>query len=99
MGPQIRCCHHRVVVEMSRERCEEAVMAALDEVPPELTALVRNCVVLLEDDPSAEEPELMGVFFGAPLPARDSSYTIRLPDRITIFRHPTLAMCRTEDEV
>jgi predicted Zn-dependent protease with MMP-like domain len=84
---------------MSRERFEEAVAAALDEVPPELAALIANCVVLVEDDPPADEPGLLGVYDGTPLTERDSTYTMRLPDRITIFRHPTLAMCATEEEV
>jgi predicted Zn-dependent protease with MMP-like domain len=84
---------------MSRERFEEAVAAALDEVPPELAALIDNCVVLVEDDPPADEPDLLGVYDGTPLTERDSTYPMRLPDRITIFRHPTLAMCATEEEV
>ena len=84
---------------MSRERFDEAVSVALDEVPPELAALIDNCVVLVEDDPPDDEPDLLGVYVGIPLTERDSSYTMRLPDRITIFRRPTLAMCRTEEEV
>ncbi|NUR08588.1 MAG: metallopeptidase family protein [Nocardioidaceae bacterium] len=84
---------------MSRERFEEAVSAALDEVPPELAALIDNCVILVEDDPPPDDPDLLGVYDGTPLTARDSGYTMRLPDRITIFRNPTLAMCESEDEV
>ena len=84
---------------MSRERFEELVADALDEVPEELMALVDNCVVLVEDDAPADDPDLLGVYDGTPLTERDAGYTMVLPDRITIFRNPTLAMCEDEDEV
>ena len=84
---------------MSRARFEELVTAALDDVPEELAALVDNCVVLVEDDPPAGDPDLLGLYVGTPLTERDSGYTMVMPDRITIFRNPTLAMCESEDEV
>jgi len=96
-APPVR--RHWGVVEMTRERFEELVDAALDAVPPELAALVDNCVVLVEDDPPAGEPGLLGVYDGTPLTERDAGYTLTLPDRITIFRRPILAMCADPDEV
>ena len=84
---------------MSRERFEALVSAALDDVPPELATLIDNCVVLVEDDPPAGEPDLLGLYDGTPLTHRDAGYTMALPDRITIFRLPTLAMCGSEQEV
>ena len=84
---------------MSRARFEELVTAAMDAVPAELSALVDNCVVLVEDDPPADDPGLLGVYDGTPLTERGGSYTMALPDRITIFRRPTLEMCGSEDEV
>jgi predicted Zn-dependent protease with MMP-like domain len=87
------------VIEMSRERFEELVSDALDTVLPELTRLIDNCVVLVEDDPPAEDPDLLGLYDGTPLTARDSGYTMAVPDRITIFRNPTLAICETEEDV
>jgi predicted Zn-dependent protease with MMP-like domain len=84
---------------MSRERFEQLVTSAMDDVPAELAALVDNCVVLVEDDPPADDPDLLGVYDGTPLTERDGSYTMALPDRITIFRRPTLEMCESEEEV
>jgi predicted Zn-dependent protease with MMP-like domain len=83
---------------MPRDRFEALVSTALDDVPPELSALIDNCVVLVEDDPPPEDPELLGVYDGTPLTERDTGYSMTLPDRITIFRHPILAMCATEEE-
>jgi predicted Zn-dependent protease with MMP-like domain len=87
------------VIDMSRDRFEALVSTALDGVPPELNALVDNCVVLVEDDPPAGDPELLGVYDGTPLTERDTGYSLTLPDRITIFRRPLLAMCGSEEEV
>ncbi|MEP7090059.1 MAG: metallopeptidase family protein [Nocardioidaceae bacterium] len=84
---------------MARDRFEELVSAALDTVPAELARLMDNCVVLVEDDPPDGEPDLLGVYVGTPLTQRDQGYTMALPDRITIFRHPTLAMCTSEEQV
>src|SRR3954453_4666021 len=84
---------------MTRERFEGLVAAALDEVPAELAAHIDNCVVLVEDEPPAHDPDLLGVYDGTPLTERGPGYTLALPDRITIFRNPILEMCRSEEEV
>jgi predicted Zn-dependent protease with MMP-like domain len=86
-------------MEMSRERFEELVAEALDTVPEELTRLIDNCVVLVEDDAPDDDPDLLGLYDGVPLTERDSTYVMAVPDRITIFRNPTLAMCESEDEI
>ena len=84
---------------MSRERFEELVRAALDDVPAELAALVDNCVVLVEDDPPEDTPDLLGVYEGTPLTERGHAYSMALPDRITVFRNPILALCETDDRI
>jgi predicted Zn-dependent protease with MMP-like domain len=87
------------VIEMTRERFEELVSDALDQVPPELAALMDNVVVLVEDEAPADDPDLLGLYDGIALTERDSTYVMAMPDRITIFRNPTLRMCESEDEV
>ncbi len=86
---------------MSRERFEDAVRDALDLIPPELAAQMDNVVVLVEDDPPPdEEPDLLGLYEGVALTERDGWWAAgSLPDRITIFRNPTLAICETAAEV
>jgi predicted Zn-dependent protease with MMP-like domain len=86
-------------VRMSRERFEELVAEALDEVPEELLGLMNNVVVLVQDDPEAGEPDLLGLYEGYALTARGWDYSGVLPDRITIYRNPTLRVCETEDDV
>jgi predicted Zn-dependent protease with MMP-like domain len=86
-------------VEMSADRFEELVAEALDEVPAELLRLMDNVVVLVRDDPEPGEPELLGLYEGYALTERGWHYSGVLPDRITIFRNPTLRICDTEDDV
>jgi predicted Zn-dependent protease with MMP-like domain len=87
------------MVEMTRERFEELVAEALDTVPEELTRLIDNCVVLVEDEAPEDDPHLLGLYDGVPLTERDSTYVLAVPDRITIFRNPTLAMCESEEQI
>jgi len=87
------------VIEMTRDQFEELVAAALDQVPPELADLMDNVVVLVEDEPPSFDPHLLGLYHGTPLTERGAGYTMALPDTITVFRNPTLAMCVSEEEV
>jgi predicted Zn-dependent protease with MMP-like domain len=85
---------------MSREDFEGVVSDALDTVPPELAKLMNNVVILVEDDGPPGLPELLGLYEGTPLTKRNDSWAAgSLPDRITIFRRPTLRICETPSEV
>ena len=63
--------------------------------------MMDNVVVLVEDEPPAgEEPDLLGLYEGTPLTERGEWWAAgSLPDRITIFRRPTLRDLRDRDEV
>jgi predicted Zn-dependent protease with MMP-like domain len=84
---------------MSRERFEELVGEALDRIPPELTRLMDNVVIFVEDEPAPGDPELLGLYEGTPLTERGDGYAGVLPDRITIYRNPTLRMCGSAEQV
>lgn len=83
---------------MSRTRFEELVSDALDEVPAELTRLMDNVVVLVEDR-NDEEPSLLGMYEGIALTERGWDYGGQLPDRIVIYRRALLDYCDTEQDV
>lgn len=90
------------MIEMSSDEFEGAVSDGLDLVPAELTDLMDNVVVLVEDEPPAEigEPDLLGLYEGVPLTERDEWWAAgSLPDRITIFRNPTLRLCDSLEQV
>ncbi len=86
---------------MTPEEFEEAVADGLDAIPPELAAQMDNVVILVEAEPPAgQEPTLLGLYEGTPLTERGSWWAAgSLPDRITVFRGPTLRMCASRDEV
>jgi predicted Zn-dependent protease with MMP-like domain len=85
-------------VEMSRQRFEELVSDALDEVPPRFADAMDNVVVLVEEF-NEDAPTILGLYHGVALTERSSDYGGVLPDRISIYRAPILAMCETEEEV
>ena len=88
------------MLELTRQEFEEAVGDALDEVPAELLDLMDNVVFLVEAEPPSDDPELLGLYDGTPLTERHDGWAAgALPDRITIFRGPTLRMCATREEV
>jgi predicted Zn-dependent protease with MMP-like domain len=86
-------------METTRAEFEELVSVALDGVPAELASLMDNVVVLVEDEPPADEPDLLGLYDGVPLTERDSSYTFLAPDRVFVFRGPLSRMCETPEEL
>ena len=81
-----------------RERFEELVADALDAVPAELTALMDNVVVLVEDR-NADEPDLLGLYEGYALTERGWDYGGALPDRIMIYREAICDICSTPEDV
>ena len=85
---------------MEPERFDELVEAALDQIPDEIASVVRNVVVLVEEEPPEDEPDdLLGLYDGVALTERDSSVVQHLPDRIFLFRGPLLDMCEDEEEL
>ncbi len=91
--------HTGHVMEMPPDRFAELVEQAFDALPEDLTGLLENVVLLIEDDAPDDDPTLLGLYDGIPVTERTSAYGGVLPDRITIYRNPTLAICDTEDDV
>jgi predicted Zn-dependent protease with MMP-like domain len=88
------------MVTMSRADFERAVEEALGLIPDDLANLVDNVVVLVEDDPPTNEPDLLGLYDGTALTDRGANWGYAdLPDRIFVFMNPTLAACTSEEEV
>jgi predicted Zn-dependent protease with MMP-like domain len=92
-----RFTHNGGVVEITLAEFEELVGEALDTIPPGLTRLMTNVVILVEDHPPV--PGLLGMYHGVPLTERGDTYAGFLPDRIAIYRLPLMAICHTRDEL
>ena len=86
-------------IDVPPDRFEELVADALDLIPEELAAKMENVAVFVRDRSRARG--LLGLYEGVPLTARGNHYGLGggSPDRITIFRLPICARCRTEQEV
>jgi len=65
---------------------DDHVRAALDELPPGLAAALTNIAVVVEDE-NPEDPDLLGLYHGVPLPERGDGAGM-LPDKISIYRIP-----------
>jgi predicted Zn-dependent protease with MMP-like domain len=85
------------VIVIEPERFEDMVVAALDGLPEQLGAMMRNVAVTVEHGPGP--PGLLGLYQGVPLTSRTTQYAGVLPDRIIIYRREICAICRTEEEV
>ena len=85
------------MIDVPPERFEELVAEALDGIPPELGAFMDNVAVFVEEESRGRN--LLGLYHGVPLTHREAGYSGVMPDRITIYRLPILARCRTEAEV
>jgi predicted Zn-dependent protease with MMP-like domain len=86
-------------IAMEPAAFEALVNQSLDDIPDELASLIENVVVLVEEDPPADDPDLLGLYDGVALTERYGDYGMVLPDRIFIYRRPLLDMCESEEQV
>lgn len=97
------------MIRMARDRFEELVRHALEELPEEFATRIENVAVVVQDEPGPEEleelgidgpeaeDELYGLYQGVPIIDRGTGYS-GLPDRILIFMGPILRTCGSADE-
>lgn len=98
-------------MRVSRDEFEALVDKAVAGLPAEFRRLLDNVAVMVEEEPSDEDleevgidpsdperDELFGLYHGVPLPERDTAYSA-LPDRILIYRGPILRCCASRREV
>ena len=65
---------------------DDHVRAALDELPPHIASALENVAVVVEDE-NPDDPDLLGLYHGVPLPER-GDMAGALPDKISIYRVP-----------
>ena len=91
---------------MDREKFEDLVAQALDELPEEFQDRLENVDVVVMDYPTRRQlanvgrgMTLLGLYEGVPQTGRTRGYNLVTPDKITIFQKPIEAECRNEAEV
>jgi len=92
---------------MDRERFEQLVRLAVEEMPQIFLQRLANVDIEVRDWPTQEDLRsaraswgrtLLGLYVGIPH-TRRGSYNLALPDRIFIYQGPIERLCRTDDEV
>ncbi len=95
-------------MRLDRERFEELVVQAVDDLPEQFGDGLQNVDVVVEDFPTPEQLassglrggyDLLGLYEGVPQTKRGRGYGMVLPDKITIFQRSIEARCRSEGEV
>ncbi len=95
-------------MELSDQAFDRLISRAMDELPQHYITGLDNVAIVYADDPTPEQQQkmkldnhhlLLGLYEGIPLTQRGSGYTFVLPDKITLFKNPILAVSRTPDEL
>jgi predicted Zn-dependent protease with MMP-like domain len=84
-----------VVIEVPRYRFERLVADALDDLPDELTGVLDNVHVRVEDR-NPDDPELFGYYEGVPHTERTGG---EVPDVVSIYRLALCEACDSEDDL
>ena len=92
-----------------RRLFEALVAEAVDGLPEPFRERLSNVAVVVEEWPPdgadpceherSEPVDLLGLYQGIPLGHRSTGYHLAMPDRITIYRRPILASCRSEADL
>jgi predicted Zn-dependent protease with MMP-like domain len=88
---------------------DQAVEEALRELPPQFAKLLENIAIVVEEEPSdddleilddedGDDDELLGIYRGVALTERTFDMLPSLPDQIALFRGPIQRIARTRRE-
>ena len=98
---------HRMTV--TPEEFDRWIQEALGELPPRFASLADEVTIVVEEEPSSEvlqdlglesEDDLLGLYQGVPIDETSFFQPAgELPARISIYRGPILRLCWTRAEV
>lgn len=86
---------------ISDEAFDALITKAMDELPQDYIKGLENVAILYADEPDEYQREkshlqehnlLLGLYEGIPLTKRGAGYSFVLPDKITLFKQPLLAV-------
>lgn len=96
------------MMQLTDEQFDHLITRAMDELPQEYIKGLDNVVIIQADDPTPEQLEkmkvdphhvLLGLYEGIPLTQRGSGISGMLPDKITLFKNPILAVVSNDSEL
>lgn len=92
-------------LQMPDDEFDALVEEAIAAIPQAAQVMMDNVIFFVEDEyePLQGEPEnteILGIYEGVSLTERDHDWAAgAMPDRITIFKNPTLRACETREDV
>jgi predicted Zn-dependent protease with MMP-like domain len=93
---------------MTDDEFDTLITRAMNELPEKYIKGLDNVAIVMADDPTDEQLHkmhidnqhlLLGLYEGIPLTKRGSNYSFVLPDKITLFKNPILAVIHSEAEL
>lgn len=95
--------------KLSDQAFDGLISRAMDELPQEYIVGLQNVAIVYADEPDEHQTAkshldsqhglLLGLYEGIPLPTRGAGYSFVLPDKITLFKHPLLAVSHSEAQL
>jgi predicted Zn-dependent protease with MMP-like domain len=95
-------------MNISDEEFDGLISRAMDELPQAYINGLDNVAIVYADDPDEHQSKkahlrehslLLGLYEGIPLTQRGAGYTFVLPDKITLFKNPILAVVQTPEQL
>jgi len=91
---------------MERQRFEELVARAVEDLPEEFLDQLENVDIVVQERPNRAQlarvergMTLLGLYEGVPHTRRTRGYNLALPDKIVIFQKPIEERCRSDREI
>lgn len=90
------------------EQFDALITRAMDELPQEYIRGLQNVAIVMADEPDEVQREklklrhdhlLLGLYEGVPRTARTGNEAGILPDKITLFKYPILAVSNDEQSL
>ena len=94
--------------DLSDEQFDAMITRAMDELPQSYITGLQNVAIVMADEPTDEQKVklklrhnnlLLGLYEGVPLIKRSGNEAGMLPDKITLFKHPILAVTNDEQSL
>src|SRR3982751_1919563 len=95
------------MIELTDKEFSKIVSEAIDAVPEPYSKRLQNIAFIVENAPTHDQRQklnlypnetLFGLYEGVPLPLRNGSLKL-LPDKITIFKGPLLAVSQDKSDL
>lgn len=95
-------------MELTDRAFDRLISRAMNELPQQYIRGLDNVAIVYADEPDEYQRQkaglregglLLGLYEGIPLTKRGSGYSFVLPDKITLFKKPILAVVRTPAEL